>query len=280
MTKAGYELITPTIAERYLRAGKNFRQPIPTHVGAMAEKMKAGHWEDTGDAILFDAEDHPADGQNRLCAVVKSGCTIRFLVVRGVEKSANDIIDAEGVGAHVARNLPMHLAHEGIAPKAAKTLASVIRLVYRSKNSLLHRHEHSTGTLAAHLAMFRAHRDIFEAVAAAPKTDEMIPDSIVGMLRFAAIEEGKQDRMEDFLGHVRRADAALADDPTLQLHGRLRENRSSKAKLPVFEICALTIIACNCWFKGKRVRCLRWRAVGPAAEPFPFLDLGNEGESE
>ena len=279
MTKASYELITPTIAQRYLDNGDNFRKPIPSHVHILAEKMKGGRWEDTGEPIIFDADDRLIDGSNRMHAVIEAGCSIRFLAVRGVAKSANDLIDMEGVGAHVARNLPMHLAHEGIDAAVSKRLASIVRLVYRYKYHFLHRHEFSTGTLSAHLAMFRAHRSIFEQVAVSPDTDQLIPDSIVGMLRFEAIERSTQDRLEDFLSHVRRGDAALADDPTLQLHNRLRVNREAKAKLPIYEICALAIIACSCWFCGKRVRFLRWRAVGPAAEPFPVLDFGESDES-
>lgn len=280
MTKAGYELITPTIAQRYLDSGDNFRKPIPSHVNILAEKMRGGRWEDTGEPISFDIDDRLIDGSNRMHAVIKSGCSIRFLVVRGVGKTANDLIDMEGVGAHVARNLPMHLAHEGIDATVARRLASVVRLVYRYKNNFLHRHEFSTGTLSAHLAFFRAQRSIFEQLAIAPDTDQLIPDSIVGMLRFEAIERHKQDRMEDFLAHVRRGDAALADDPTLQLHNRFREDRSAKAKLPIYEKCALSILACSYWFRGQRVRCLRWRAVGPAAESFPVLDLDDDGSEE
>ena len=86
------ETITPTTAAAYLERNTGNRTLNPKHVEALADSMIAGHWQCTHEGIAFDLAGALIDGQHRLTAVVKSGCTITSLVFRDCEPSTFHVI--------------------------------------------------------------------------------------------------------------------------------------------------------------------------------------------
>lgn len=82
------ETITPEIAKVYLSMNGANRPFKPRTVDFYADQMKRGLWKENGEAICFTSDGKLADGQHRLSAVIKSGCTIRFVVVRGCEEGS------------------------------------------------------------------------------------------------------------------------------------------------------------------------------------------------
>jgi hypothetical protein len=103
------EVITPAIARRYLDANRSNR-PMSRHVVAeYVSAMNGGEWLFNGEAIKFDRDGQLVDGQHRLEAVVKSGKSIAFLVIRGLDpevfktidtgkkRSAGDVLAIKGV---------------------------------------------------------------------------------------------------------------------------------------------------------------------------------------
>lgn len=94
------EKITPEMAKAYLATsegnpryiGKNLT--TDTRVKSYAGVMKEGNWKLTGEGITFDLNGHLIDGHNRLAAVVLSGVSVEFLVIRGVETIAKRYIDS------------------------------------------------------------------------------------------------------------------------------------------------------------------------------------------
>lgn len=79
------EEITPKQAETWLKFNlKNNRKQSESHIAYLAEQMKKGFWELNGEAIKFDTSNNLIDGQHRLQAIVKSGVTVKSLVVKGV----------------------------------------------------------------------------------------------------------------------------------------------------------------------------------------------------
>lgn len=78
--------ITPEIAALLLKGNANNRPLLKGYVDAYAEDMKSGEWCLNGESIkLLELEESGKhillDGQHRLAAVVKSGVTIKSLVV-------------------------------------------------------------------------------------------------------------------------------------------------------------------------------------------------------
>jgi hypothetical protein len=59
-----------------------------THVTVLAKKMKAGLWRLNGELLKLDTLGNVLDGQHRLLAVVRSGCTVPFDICHGIEYEA------------------------------------------------------------------------------------------------------------------------------------------------------------------------------------------------
>lgn len=87
------ETITPQIAEAYLRKNDNVRKVTWGVVAKYAEDMKHGRWLLSSETIAFDENGYLKDGQHRLLACVKSGCSFQTLVVRGLEDGADSVVD-------------------------------------------------------------------------------------------------------------------------------------------------------------------------------------------
>ena len=77
------ELVTPDKARDYLRQQSTNRKPDPLRIKKYGDRMASGEWH-LGSALEFNEEGKLFNGQHRLFAVVRSGCTVPFLVVRGV----------------------------------------------------------------------------------------------------------------------------------------------------------------------------------------------------
>ena len=61
----------------------DYREPNPTYVTRFTKAMETGKWIETGESIKRDDELGLIDGRMRLLAVIESGCTVDFLVLRG-----------------------------------------------------------------------------------------------------------------------------------------------------------------------------------------------------
>lgn len=87
-----WELVTPTHAKALLKTVQGNRRISYSAVDAYAEDMRNGKWDSqTGTAISIDEDGILRDGQHRLSAIVKSGCSIWMWVCRGVK--SNSIYD-------------------------------------------------------------------------------------------------------------------------------------------------------------------------------------------
>lgn len=122
-------VVTPAMALEFLKQNDANRKPKPAKVEQYSRDMKQGRWVFDGSAIKFGRDDSGEewllDGQNRLMALVRSGTTQTFLVVRGLDPEDQAIMDS-GTPRSVADNLHM----EGT--KARPThLAATARLIWR-----------------------------------------------------------------------------------------------------------------------------------------------------
>lgn len=86
--------IDPETAERWLGLNQRNRSLNHNTVDRYVRDMEAGAWQFTGEAIKFDENGDLIDGQHRLAAIVKSGCTIECLVIDGLPGKAQDVMDS------------------------------------------------------------------------------------------------------------------------------------------------------------------------------------------
>lgn len=77
------ELITPELAEQYLKQNSAFNKALnEAEVNALVEKINNGKWDSNGDAIYFDHGDVLVNGQHRMHAIIRSGISIYVRVFR------------------------------------------------------------------------------------------------------------------------------------------------------------------------------------------------------
>ena len=124
--KVTYEVakIDGELAEAFLANNLSNRSISPTTVSTYARDMKEGRWRFTGAPISFDAEGNLLDGQHRLKALIMSGTSHDFLVVRNLDAAARQAIDI-GRRRSVADSLTMDQIRNGAQ------VASAARLILR-----------------------------------------------------------------------------------------------------------------------------------------------------
>lgn len=81
-------LITPPIAEGYL-GRVNIQRKLKQHVvNRYAKDMAEGRWSECETAICFNQAGELVNGQHRLRAVIRSGVSIKFTVMRNMSEDA------------------------------------------------------------------------------------------------------------------------------------------------------------------------------------------------
>ena len=91
MPDVKWEKITPEIASVYLQVNTGNRILRKYHVKSIANDIKNGNFEITGQSIVFDSDGKLVDGQHRLSAIIESNCAVNMLVVRGVKVGTHNI---------------------------------------------------------------------------------------------------------------------------------------------------------------------------------------------
>jgi len=101
-------LVTPQVAENYLRFNIKNRKASLDHVAFLSKEMSAGRFIENGESIIFDKYGELKDGQHRLLSIIKSGKSYIIPIVRGVEshsmatydtgknRSAADVLSLNG----------------------------------------------------------------------------------------------------------------------------------------------------------------------------------------
>ena len=110
-----YMDITPDIAAKWLEGNIRNRKIDQKWADYLADEMLAGRWKTTHQGLAFDANDTLVDGQHRLWAVLKSGCTIRSAVSYGLDDKAIDDIDGGNPRDDATRmSLTQNFGSEGV----------------------------------------------------------------------------------------------------------------------------------------------------------------------
>lgn len=81
-------LVTPLLAENYLKFNAKNRKVSIKHLNFLSKEMKSGRFIENGESIVFDKDGQLKDGQHRLRAIVITGLSYFIPVVRGVDKSS------------------------------------------------------------------------------------------------------------------------------------------------------------------------------------------------
>lgn len=260
--------VTPKLAEELL--GQNVelnRRLNRTLVDRYATDMRNGDWnEDNGETLKLSRDGTLLDGQHRLSAVIESGRTMRFLLVRNVDTEALATVDT-GKSRSFADVL--HMAGQADARRVAATAKYVW---HHDNGSML-----SSGRAVSHALLAKVlerHPGLPEAVAEVHAYKSGLQPASVLAFVYALAKEGHPRRAAQWLAMVQEGEDLKKTDAAWHLRDRLlhaRSGRGAREQLRIPYVAALVIKAWNATLASEAVRRLDWTTEGRTAEPFPTI---------
>lgn len=261
-------LVTPDMARGWLATQANNRRVTPGRVSQFARDILAGNWMLNGETIVFDENGRLLDGQHRLHAVIEAGIPVRMAVARNVPAAAMATLD-QGRPRGLGDVLQID------SQKNANLLAAIVRWVYKYEHTAMQSqgpisHSELLVTLERHPKIL----DSVQMMTSLPRIGAPAPIGFVHYWGARTTSAAKADEFAHSLAHGSDmgGNGLPAGHPIFLLRERLLRERLGKSKLPAIEVCALSIIAWKYFIADRRLRHLRWRAKGPAAQPFPTFD--------
>ncbi len=225
----GVMWVTPELAALWLQRNSGNRKIKQAMVNQFARDMAMEHWSFTGETIKFSVTGRLIDGQHRLLAVVKSGATIKVLVVVGVPDESQAMMDA---GAK--RSASDALEFKGEVNTTC--LASTVRFAITLERKAV---KHKNGISTAEIMEWLAHhpdirRYVGKAQRNASKVDLRPSVFAYALWRVAAIDE---DQAQEFFTDIVEMRSSGTGDPVntllqrMRMARRARESVSSAAQL-------------------------------------------------
>jgi hypothetical protein len=254
------ETITPQKALEMLNASSSFKnRAVRMSVRkTYARDMRDGRWRLVYDPIRIDTHGRVIDGQHRLLAVIDSGVTIEFFVVRGVPPEDAYVIDA-GTPRR-ARDL-LHMAGEA----NSTLLASVLNTIFKYEVGML-TDVASNGLPRAMVNRFLADHP------AAPKSLEVastlrLVTRRVGLMGAAhyIMSQKDEERADWFFARLRDGLNLTETTPVYLFRQRLLSATPAKREIET-SLLACAIKAWNFTRRGESARLLSWK-IG--VESFP-----------
>lgn len=250
------EEISPIKAAEYLKFNKSNRHLVESRVLFYQRQMEAGRWKMTGDPIKFDGT-NLIDGQHRLQAIVRSGVTLRIVVVRNLDSDVFDVLDT-------GRNRQAGDVLSAYGYSNVFLLASAGRFIWHIERQIV---PHSpTLPNAEILQAINRHRDVTSL--AADITAHKWARSGVLLASLYWLEQCSargEAFVETFLGGL----DLKVTNPIYQLRERIIGDRNLIAtKRNRVIVIAMIFRTFNNWVQNKPVT--RMAAVTPTTTDFPW----------
>lgn len=255
--------VTPDMAASFLGANTRNRPLSQSRVHNLASAMSRGEWVVNGDAIRIGSDGVLLDGQHRLAAIIKSGVTVKSLVVGGVDPKAFKTIDG-GAKRSSADDLSM------MCVKNANCVAAAAKLLHKHAmyGSPYFGTAGSDPTRHQILQVVTENAGLQECARWVYSNDfckKMPGPSISTFCRFVFIRHNSQKGV-DFFDHL-ESGAGLEDgSPILALRSRLTDDAIAKTKLPPRYKAALMFKAFSLYCDDASVKQLKVRTVGENQE--------------
>lgn len=91
--RAEVMVVTPEMAKAWLEHNKGNRKPTGNNIEMLASEIRCNRWEVSNDCVAFYEDGDLANGQHRLMAIAKAGKPVECVVLFGMSRSANAIMD-------------------------------------------------------------------------------------------------------------------------------------------------------------------------------------------
>ena len=255
--------ITPEIASAILENNPRNRPMKRLHVAFLCDEMRHGRWKFNGDTIRIGTDGSLIDGQHRLEAVRQTGVAIKALLVNGLDPAVFDTIDG---GAKRSAGDTLSVAGEKNGRNLAAALVVADDLM-TGKTDFFRLIKVSNAEI---LNMLDRHPDIRKSVKWGKSLCRLAPFSVSVALHYI-FSRSAPEKADEFFHAVATGESLEIHNPAYLLRQRLIDNATAKGKITRRYTAALFVKAWNSWRAGGKLKYLRFREVGEAAEPFPAV---------
>jgi hypothetical protein len=251
--------VSPVIAVQWLKMNTHNRTLRVAKVAEYARDMTLGRWIFDGSPIRFADDGVLLDGAHRLNAIVKSGTTQRFLVVVGIAKKAQDVMDT---GAK--RLIGDQLQLRGF--ENARQVAAIARLCMWYDMGFPGRHStggnsysDATPTNADVYEYIENNHALRDAAAVAQSVSKhlTIPPARFGAMYFLCARVCREDAREFWIEQVAQGLALEVGDPALILRRTYEALRDDDRQSNTVVIFGFGLHAWNKYRKHETVMLLR-----------------------
>jgi len=259
-------MVGPAEASTMLEANTHNRNLKSKH-RQYADDMANGSWRwEICDPLRFSDCGVLLDGQNRLQAVILSGVTLPFLVVRGLPMTTQTVMDT-GVGRKLGDVLKLQ------GEDHYNALATVVRLCWElgRGTGFINKGKASNSTLLAFLA------DNPDLRLYATNTQRRVadscdlPQSIIAGFWWTLAKIDKEDA-DDFFTRLGQEAGHLESEPIFELRRTLSKYADAKkggGERDRLWMMAVTVKAWNAYRDGRTVALYKWSPGGRNPEAFP-----------
>lgn len=251
--------VGPEDAKVFLSFNTEHNRPVNRrHVEFLTSEMQNGRFLVTGDTIKIDRDGRLIDGQHRLHAIIKSGITLRMLIVDNLDPVAFTVIDqggrVRGVSDVLAINREVNV----------RALNVALTAVWKYKNGYYPNCDTrvSSKQLLDVLEKHPELRDIARRTTASGGA-KFLRGAPGALLLFYGRKY--PDLLEQFWNSLQEGTGLEPSSGCYHLRERIIKQRTQTAKLHTVANIALTIKAWNVDVQEKVMRSLSWRSD----EPFP-----------
>ena len=245
------ELVSPRQAKIYLASMARNRNISDPYVKQYARDMLAGAWREMGDPIRFNEQGQLIDGQHRLQAVIRSGKTIAFTILRNVPDEWMALIDTGRT-----RSISNVLQIQGV--KNAALLAAATRWLHVAKLGLRDRTVIKLST-SEQLSMLERHPKLAQSAHKVYGSKGMTTSMLTAIHYIGA----------ELLGHEERADAFARvfthgmpfwreNDPALLWREKLlKERAEARKKMTPSMVWNGSVYVWNNFVKGHSLKIIK-----------------------
>lgn len=246
--------VDETLAEILLQKNRTNRRMRQAAVDKYAKLMRAGQWVLNNDAIVVSRTDELLNGQHRLRAVIKSGCSVQMLILWDAEPESFETMDRP-----LTRSVGDALGQLGYSSTA--TLAAALR-AHRQLTTGVWDNNESLEPRAA-VQLLQATPGFEHAQRGVGLVRGVITPGLA-MALYHRLYLIDATAAEEFFSRVGTGENLSMDHPIYRLRERLY-GKSRGMRLERKVEAALTIKAWNAWRADRKMQALGWRDD----EPFP-----------
>jgi hypothetical protein len=256
-------LITPDVAEEWLRSNQGNRNVRERWIAQIASAMQEGRWVVNGDTIKFASDGRLLDGQHRLLACVRAQIPFLAYVIKGLDSTVFDTIDQ-----NKSRSTADILRSRGEI--YCMDLGRLLTLVWRYQKdclgkSLMPSNQERNLLLELNPELRDSLRKVRELC-----IKPIMPDSLSAFILWAGSKIDEQATAL-FLAGVATGEDLEAGHPALVLRNTAISSRSRYVKSWHDLLCAYAFKALGAFFLGRKIVQLRMGSN----EKFPSLKAEN-----